>query len=101
MSYIFVFCILLFFAVSCYTAYRTNLLINQMQMFYLNVVQPQLLAGETEFTEKEKAFSDRIDKMRNELYSLPKHPAEILHPDVYNIEDTPLSTYDLGEEVAD
>ena len=63
-------------------------LVCHLETFYNDVVMPQLSVYETEYTKKEKNFDKRIDLLKQQLSTYPlTHPAEILDPAIYNIND--------------
>lgn len=63
-------------------------LVCHLETFYNDVVMPQLSVCETEYTKKEKTFDKRIDLLKQQLNTYPfTHPAEILDPAIYNIND--------------
>ena len=115
-----IFCLVLISVVSVYTLLtqqRLKKLIIQLESFYSDVIVPQLSVYETEYIKKEKAFDERINQLRSEIYptfdeSIDQlgneiHPtentAEILHPGIYNLPHNIIhDEYTIiGEEVAE
>lgn len=98
-------CLVLIIVVSVYTLLtqqRLKKFIIQLESFYSDVIEPQLSVYETEYIKKEKAFDERINQLRSEIYPT-ENTAEILHPGIYNLPHNIIhDEYTIiGEEVAE
>lgn len=98
-------CLVLIIIVSAYTLFTQRSLkklITQLESFYSDVIEPHLSVYETEYIKKEKAFDERINQLRSEIYP-SENTAEILHPGIYNLPHNIIhDEYTIiGEEVAE
>lgn len=102
-----IFCLIVAIVIGIYTFCimgQIKRLVSSLESFYDEVITPQFTLYETEYTEREKNFDKRIELLRQELSNHPEStPAEILHPDIYNIDienDDYMTVIDM-EEVAE
>lgn len=107
MLFISIFCLVVVVIVGIYNIYlirQIKELIISLETFFDEIISPQFVLYETEYTEREKTFDKRIELLKQELSNHPEStPAEILHPGIYNIdiENDDYSTIIDMEEVAE